>query len=298
METGNSTMINRPAPSALPVPCGLFPARRAFTLTEILVVVGVIVALLLIALPALSVWESRKEQDSINTASGVLASAQATAITEQQTVGLFFYVDPRTGEQVIWPIEQRVDLQLPNSTANRYVLREIEPYRLPKPYRVTPASVLNETLPDPLNWSDIQLRNNNHRDGTMPNPPAPGPPVGTQWHRNFFVVLFDRTGRLKSGPDYRLFIQDPDLPSDPIAGDHPGFRTHLEVKDSSLGTGDADAVIDDLGNPVEWLPVSSLLIYNDDEYQQRDRRTYLRQAGRPLYIHPITGAIIKGEPEA
>ncbi len=63
--------------------------KPAFTLTEILVVVGIVVLVLGLSVPAKSVWESRKVQDAINLTGGLLSRAQSTAMIEHRSVGLW-----------------------------------------------------------------------------------------------------------------------------------------------------------------------------------------------------------------
>ena len=143
--------------------------RNALTLMELMVVVGIIVLVMGLAVPALSVWESRKVQEAINLTSSLLRRAQTKAVSEHSMLGLFFYIEPETGAQYIWPIEPAPDNKSPDPTsprltADRFVLRDVEPFMLPKPMRVVPASVLEEVFPVHLLWTPEQLVDDNLRD--------------------------------------------------------------------------------------------------------------------------------------
>jgi type II secretory pathway pseudopilin PulG len=228
---------------------------RALTLTEILVVIGIIVLVLGLAVPALSVWEGRKVQDAINLTGNLLKRAQSTAMTEHRVVGLFFYVEPEAQTQFVWPIEPDMDPGAATETADRFVLRDTEPFMIPKPMRIVPASVLDTTLPVHLYWTAEQLASEVLRDpaDALADTPNDGPgsnELGTQYHRNFFVILFDRTGIVNSRR--RVFIRDPDTDDYPFSatptevcggagGDsYPGFRTRLIVIEDDNGVVDFD----------------------------------------------------------
>ena len=280
---------------------------RALTLTEILVVIGIIVLVLGLAVPALSVWEGRKVQDTINLTSNLLKRAQSTAATDHRVVGLFFYVEPETQTQFIWPIEPDMIRGEESETADRFVLRDTEPFKIPKPMRIVPRSVLG--------WTVEELEAEELRD---PPPIDPGTGVkGTQHHRNFFVILFDRSGKID--PGNRVFIVDPDTldypssatPTEPcVAGSdsYPGFRTRVIVSDDSHPiAGWINAVVDFNCEPILFRSSRRLLIYNDESFRalpstdspdySDNHRRFLRRSSDSLDIHPVTGRIIKGRNE-
>ena len=296
---------------------------RALTLTEILVVIGIIVLVLGLAVPALSVWEGRKVQDTINLTSNLLKHAQSTAMSEHRVVGLFFYVEPETQTQFIWPIEPDMDATAPTDTADRFALRDTEPFKIPKPMRIVPASVLDETLPIHLFWTAEQLASEELRDAADPFPhtpnknPATGA-EGTQYHRNFFVILFDRSGIVNSRK--RVFVVDsdakvvdypsPGMPTDTcgLGVSYSGFRTRLAVSDNSHPVvGLHNAVVDFACDEILFQSADSVLIYNDESFRalpdpvspdyNDNHRRFLRQSSDPLYIHAATGRIIKGRTE-
>src|SRR4051812_33729001 len=70
---------------------------HAFTLTEILVVLGVIVLMLAMAIPAFNfIAGGRSVEGATNQISAFLARARADAVGLQEVRGVMFYLDPAT----------------------------------------------------------------------------------------------------------------------------------------------------------------------------------------------------------
>jgi Tfp pilus assembly protein FimT len=73
--------------------------RRAFTLTELLIVIVLIIIILGIAIPTLSVLTgSRSTESAKNQLAAMLGRARGLAIQNNATVGLAIYVDPINGQ--------------------------------------------------------------------------------------------------------------------------------------------------------------------------------------------------------
>lgn len=281
--------------------------RRAVTLTEMLVVTGVVVLVLSLALPAFTIWESRKVQDAINQVSGVVKAAQSRAMSDNTEIGLFFYIDPRTATQCVLPIAPALDASSPMTTAERFRLRDTDPFKLPKPMRVTPFAVLDDGCDDedPLCWSPEQLADDNLRNvpdnasitiGTpIPYDPDNGD-YGTQYHRNFFVILFRPDGSIAMNRRIVIWDGDPEPSVSNLGDEQPGFRTGLTV--SSF----ANIVTDAETRPISFAPTRGVIIYRNDTYDlfaEEDPgllRPFLEREGDPLFIHPRTGQVIKGQP--
>ncbi len=84
-------------------------ARRAFTLTEILVVIGIIVLLIAVAVPTLSSLTGGKSiEGAQNQLSAALGRARAEAIGVQKRTGVMLFLDPAT-QRRSFAIVQEVD---------------------------------------------------------------------------------------------------------------------------------------------------------------------------------------------
>jgi len=71
----------------------------AFTLTELLVVIGLIVLLVALAIPAFSyITGARSVEGGRNVVNGMLSRARVEAIRGNTTAGVFFYPDAATGQ--------------------------------------------------------------------------------------------------------------------------------------------------------------------------------------------------------
>src|SRR3954468_996764 len=71
--------------------------RRAFTLTEILIVISLIVLMLGLAVPAFNLIRGGRSTDSAeNQVAAMLGHARADAIGLQQPHGILFFIDPST----------------------------------------------------------------------------------------------------------------------------------------------------------------------------------------------------------
>lgn len=88
-------MLMQPGSPTAPAARG--NGRGAFTLTELLIVMGVIVLALTLAIPAIrALTGSRSTEAAQNTLSAFLARARTEAIGLQQVRGVLFYLDPTT----------------------------------------------------------------------------------------------------------------------------------------------------------------------------------------------------------
>jgi prepilin-type N-terminal cleavage/methylation domain-containing protein len=73
------------------------PVSRGFTLTEILIVIGIIVLMIALAVPALGLLTGSRSIDRAeNNVSAMLGRARADAIGVQKDVGVLFFIDPAT----------------------------------------------------------------------------------------------------------------------------------------------------------------------------------------------------------
>ncbi len=76
-----------------------FETKKAFTLTELLIVIGLLVLMMVLALPAVNfITGSRSTESATNVVGALLGTARAQAIAKQDKVGVLFFWD-RTKEQ-------------------------------------------------------------------------------------------------------------------------------------------------------------------------------------------------------
>jgi hypothetical protein len=206
---------------------------------------------LAMVLPGFSgMWEERKLAQAETTLLGVLTSTRAKALRGSEQ-GLFFYVDPVSGRQMIVPIAPDPPNADPESleykrdcdgkisaqgsitdcitdlmAQDRFLVVEGDVYELPQPFRVVPREVVElDKDANPL-WSDADLALNDFNKA-----PAGGWPQAHPWphHRNFFTVIFGPDGKLIPGRD--VLIRDPALSktSSPTPKFVTGYRTKLRV---------------------------------------------------------------------
>lgn len=80
--------------------------HRGFTLIEILVVIGIIVLLLTLAMPAFNFMTgARSEESALNLISSALVNARSEAIGTQQKRGVLICREKESSQYVVWHIE-------------------------------------------------------------------------------------------------------------------------------------------------------------------------------------------------
>jgi hypothetical protein len=195
-------------------------------------------------------------------------------------------------------------------------LRDTAPFKLPAPMRIIPASLVDESVTaGPSYWTADQLVKDNLYEKNPPGAPVPPYELadtvvdGTQLHRNFFVMLFGETGSVIT--DRRVFIIDFDKQAALPAAVSPGFRTSLLISGAGNATYGPGLILgpdDSAGGsqPLHFVPTDKLLIYRDDVFRVQgdpqdlvnyndNHKVYLRINADPLFVHKVTGEIIKGD---
>lgn len=262
--------MRRPCNCTLPAaPRGLKSAARraartrdtrAFTLTEILVVIGIIVLLALVAVPAVNqMWEQRKNSEAETILRGALMNARQRAMGQRDT-GLLFFVDS-SGTQQIVMIEQwdeegdkwggvRLDesgrpryADVPGQqpgvrddivSRNRFRIVPGFSLSLSRPMRVAPSAVLRTPPSNPARdrkasfetYSDAELVNN---DFENPRGRSSQEEYEPQRHRNFFSVVFSPQGQLLVGREVLVYDEDGESGMGSQSGTGRGDVTGLPV---------------------------------------------------------------------
>jgi len=276
----------------------------AFTLVELVVVIGIVSILAVTVLPIIAnMWRETRGADAANRVNGLIRSARMRALGGRDT-GLFFFVESGTQRVVFIQAEPpdyqplpngnpNPDLgqnQAPNSgdevkdqhAADRFRVLEGNVFQLPPPFRVAPLAVLdpptNATQDERL-WNDDELANQKYDNVNVIFNNA-----GPQNHRNFFTIIFSPEGNLTQREV--VLIHDPAPPtSNPAAafGSGVGKITLLPVDAGTeyqpaagsqplqIGASLAGMVFADNNGRIAALnfpSVDGLLVYDDASFGQ------------------------------
>ncbi len=277
--------------------------------------VGIIGLLAVMTLPAVSrMWEDSRRADTDNKLRGLLMSARSRALNTTPH-GLFFYLENDVQKAVFIeadpadPTSQDdeaggVTIQ---DTNDRFrVVMDAKVYEFPAPFRVMPREVLDQTAPPAYDWSDAELTNNDYTVLT-----TDAPPNGAHNHRNFFTVLFSKSGGLVM----RNVVLIHDGPATAVIGEITGLAVK-NLTDYQVNT-DASAppasqfpsgatlpgmVYTTVGSTdvaINFPSVDGFLIYDDAVFADfldagSGARDYLIRDAQPIYISRQTGATVRG----
>ena len=305
------------------------PRSGAFTLVEMIVVVGIILVLTAIVLPAVTrMWEDRKLADADNTIRGALRIARRTAMsTGSGDAGLLFTLDAH-GVQRIYPIEQQADPSLPADVRDlvcqkRFIITPGREYALLEPIRAVPRyAVVKEVAGQNefYAFDAFELASNDLL------PTLTGGWQEAQRQRNHFTMVFSSDGRLSIGRDVLIYDEDLDnmangdgfgdrtgLPLPPVATPlttvtqyYPVQSTAGDVKNpidpTGAGFGLVGLVVDANAIAINFPSVSGLLIYDDSLLKGMgaptesvdEKREFLLRTAQPLYVAGVTATVIRG----
>jgi type II secretory pathway pseudopilin PulG len=172
--------------------CGRRP-RGGFTMTEILIVIGIIVLLLGMAVPAFNAMRgSRSTEAAENQLNAMMARARTEAIGYQRTSGLFFFIDPRNPDRVSCAAVRQVAVPASLTNLPSEVYLDLVPER---DFLILPPNIAVQLFddcrlqPNSLVRSDDGYIGYNTRLSTPTQPFTSNTPFGG-------VILFDSNGRL------------------------------------------------------------------------------------------------------
>ena len=172
---------------------------RGFTLTEILIVIGIIVLVILLAVPALNLMTGARSIDGAeNNLSAILGHVRADAIGVQAVRGVLFYIDPDTQRVTAAQVQQVASPASAPATIQVYL--DLVPDRdftlLPKGVMlqtIDNAGVIVDDKGTPQREDDVTQRTDDAYIGfnTRTTGVATKKPYGG-------VILFDEKGQLTS----------------------------------------------------------------------------------------------------
>lgn len=210
------------------------------------------------------------------------------------------------------PPKVRIDLL----STNRFRVVPDASYALPEPVRVCPVYAVfpDETTnkDDFIRFSDAELANEDFQ-----NPPAASAKQ-PQRHRNFFVMIFSTQGQLVVNRAVLLYDEDGEWLDGSAKGHGLGDLTGLPVSeemtqylsaedgapvdiyppDPKVGLVHLVTISDGSNDRAALFPgVAGLVVYEDNYFRQAlttEKRQFLLNEGRPYYVSPSTGDVIRG----
>ena len=295
---------------------------RGFTLIEMVVVMGIVLVLAGLVLPAASsMWEERKLSSAHTIIQGMLQTARSRAMRAGGVeTGLFFYLDS-DGVQRIASIQQDAANSGDIAWENVFRVTRDRLYSLPPPMRAVPRYVVDTNRAKPLIFSEEELARK-YRDfenlGESTN--------NAQRHRNFFTMVFSSEGQLLVRRDVLILDEDEDRDKKNTArGDITGVKVGYDWNAGDAGEAIVEKYFaqDDMIEPTLFIPpdgspklpfliydepagdvainfpsVDGLLVYDDSAFRgldlAADKRNYLLESAQPFYVNRYTGAIIRG----
>ncbi|GIW75030.1 MAG: hypothetical protein KatS3mg104_0093 [Phycisphaerae bacterium] len=267
---------------------------RAFTLTELLVVIGLIVLLITIAIPTFSVLRGNNSiENAINVVSASLARARSEAIGLQRPFGIAFYREQASGRYAMALVELKsVSIWTPNTPYNigDWVKTGTSPNYS---YFVCQTAHTSGNTFDASSWQAIHPTTNGFlNNGYPPVERVDGSerlllPIGLSAasinvnasspetiYSDTGLILFDENGMLTS----RQVV---------VAQESELYR---QIDDSATGPG--TQVASQIG----------LMLFEDERFKSETegqtpsaKQTWIDNNGTPLLVNRYNATVVKGE---
>jgi prepilin-type N-terminal cleavage/methylation domain-containing protein len=265
-------------------------SRRGFTLTEMLVVIGIIILFITMAIPAISaITGTRSISAAENQISAVLARAREEAIGIQDYRGIFFYLDPRE-DRVVAALVRPADIQDLFVNGVKVIALDTVANR---DYLMLPQGIRLQTLYDDPTERYL---------GFNPTPNS------TESVRFGGVILFDGQGRLVSKA-YGFQYRAPDPTSVGGAPVPSGMSALLKVTGTNFGPANGNnplrsqmglVLFDSAtfksqnftdGDPALGIPDPLILNPGNEPTEEN----WLDANSTPILINRFNGTLIRGE---
>jgi Tfp pilus assembly protein FimT len=273
---------------------------RAFTLTELLVVIGVIVLMIAMAVPLFNVFRgSHSIEGAQNMVSAMLQRARARAIAMQERRGVFVFEDQSTRKMAMLLVRiDDPDVVVP--MANVLELDDNDEELQLLPQGVGAAFVL----------------------GANPNGGSPTSGQTQTTYRPYGLIVFDGQGRIMTLANYTTEATDPNrYPANPTTGKPAGQMTNLMFKFQQYIYPQGASKGQRIGQPVpgsvpQEFSHASLLLFDKDVYNEQfpppdpatqdwrkmstgnnSQSSWLDQNATAVVVNRYNGTLIKGQGE-
>lgn len=264
---------------------------RAFTLTELLVVIGLIVTLITIAIPTFSALRGNNSiENAINVVSASLARARSESIGLQRPFGIAFYRDQASGRYAMMLVELKsVSIWTPNTpySTGDWVKTGTSPNYS---YFICETVHTSGSTFDAGNWRAINTTTNGFlNNGYPPVERIDGSerlllPIGlsaaavninaSSPYMDFGLILFDENGMLTS----RQVV---------VAQESELYR-QIDANATGPGTQVASQI--------------GLMLFEDERFKSETEgltvpqiQTWIANNGTPLLVNRYNGTVVKGE---
>lgn len=267
---------------------------RAFTLTELLVVMGLIIILITIAIPTFSALRGNNSiENALNVVSASLTRARSEAIGLQRPFGIAFYREAASGRYAMTLVEiKSVSIWTPNTPYNvgDWVKTGTSPSYS---YYICETAHTSGGTFDASNWRTIHTTTNGFlNNGYSPVERVEGSerlllPVGiaaaavnldasspTTAYSDTGIIFFDENGMLTS----RQVV---------IAKESDLYR---QVEPNATGPGTLSA--SQIG----------LILFEDERFKSEtdgqtvvQKQTWIADNGTPVLVNRYNGTVVKGE---
>ena len=300
------------------------PLARGFTLTELLIVIGLIVLVLALAVPAFQAMTGGRSIDAAtNQLSAILGAARSEAIGLQKTRGVFFYLDPATERvNVAMVREVGVRPEVPQDDPLPDIYLDLVPERDPiaLPVGVGLQGIDNSDVTAGGTSTTAGTRRDDGYIGYNPVTISPAPPQGIRYGG---VILFDGYGRLiNKRYAFHLGQGDPSRPTQARkATDAGAVFGYVTTGGTNAPPPPPQLFIprqDGAGNSAEKdQPPRSLfgfVLYDAEPFrgrgstpedpqvrggafttEEQDEEKWLDQNGLPVLINRYNGTLVRGE---
>ena len=290
----------QPQPTSRPTP---LPLRRGFTLTELLVVIGIVLLFMLLAIPSFRALSGERSVDSArNQLSAMLVRAREEAIGLQDYRGILFYLDPAT-DRVVGSLVRSVPVDAAtnklNPTAAIWLDLVTDRDSLMLPVGIRLQTIAGNVV---FNGTNGTTRTS---DGYIGFNTIPG--IGNNVKIGG-LILFDGNGRLVSRSFGLACLDTQQTPQQTGMGLFLASRTNLYVQppsstvSSPMTSAFGLVLFDNAAFTAQGFtdadpsfPGSGAGGYSSGSPSEQDEENWIDANATPVFINRYTGMMFRGE---